>query len=77
MQDRPICFQCDEPIQTNAELIFEAPCGHEKCCSAVFHPLCLFDWRERRQKWEEWFEQVRQRWIEDHQQHTQEDERQD
>lgn len=77
MQDRPVCFQCDEPVQTNAEMIFEAPCGHETCSSAVFHPLCLFDWRERRQRYEEWFEQVRQRWIEQHQNHeNSEDERQ-
>lgn len=75
MQDRPICFQCDSPVKTNAELIFEAPCGHDGCASVVFHPLCLFSWRERRQEFEEWLKRVRERWIADH--HDNEDERQD
>ena len=48
MQDRPVCFRCDEPVQTNGEMVFEAPCGHDGCSSAVFHGLCLMDWREKR-----------------------------
>lgn len=48
MQNRPVCFRCDEPVQTNGEMLFEAPCGHETCSSAVFHGLCLMDWREHR-----------------------------
>lgn len=49
MQDRPVCFRCDEEIKTNGEIVFEAPCGHDKCSSAVFHGLCLMDWREHRE----------------------------
>ena len=48
IQDRPVCFDCDEVIQTNAEILFEAPCGHLSCSSAVFHPLCLMNWRDKR-----------------------------
>jgi hypothetical protein len=47
-------------------MVFEAPCGHDKCCSAVFHGICLFDWRERRAKWEQWFKEVRERWLAEH-----------
>jgi hypothetical protein len=66
MQDRPVCFECTEPIVTNAEMIFEAPCGHSDCPSAVLHPLCLMVWRERRQDIEVRLEQIRRAWIEDH-----------
>lgn len=66
MQDRPICFQCSKSVETNAELIFEAPCGHGHCASAVFHPLCLFDWRDRRVQIQEYVEQMRKRWLEEH-----------
>jgi len=66
MQDRPICFQCDKAVETNAEMIFEAPCGHDGCSSAVFHPLCLMEWRERREQIMEYVKTVRQRWIEEH-----------
>lgn len=48
MQDRPVCFKCDKAIETNAEMVFEAPCGHDHHSSAVFHGLCLMDWREHR-----------------------------
>lgn len=47
-QDRPVCFDCDDIIKSNAEMLFEAPCGHASCSSAVFHPLCLMNWRDRR-----------------------------
>lgn len=66
MQDRPVCFECDRSIETNSEMVFEAPCGHDGCSSAVFHAICLFKWREVRQRWSEWVEQVKQRWIEEH-----------
>lgn len=66
MQDRPVCFQCDELIKTNAEMVFEAPCGHEDHSSAVFHAICLFEWRERRSAYEEYFNQMRQRWMDEH-----------
>lgn len=48
MQDRPICFDCDQAITANADMVFEAPCGHDGCASAVFHGLCLMTWREKR-----------------------------
>lgn len=48
MQDRPVCFKCDKKIETNAEMVFEAPCGHDHHSSAVFHGICLMDWREHR-----------------------------
>lgn len=53
MQDRPVCFQCDGPIETNAEMVFEAPCGCDHHSSAVFHGICLFTWRERRKEIDE------------------------
>lgn len=66
LQDRPICFQCDLPIQQNADMVFEAPCGHDDHSSAVFHGVCLFTWRERRLKFVEFMEEVRQRWMRAH-----------
>ena len=48
MQDRPVCFQCDKTVETNADMVFESPCGHDECSSAVFHAICLFGWREKR-----------------------------
>jgi hypothetical protein len=66
MQDRPVCFQCIESIETNAEMVFEAPCGHNDCRSAVYHALCLFEWRERRAKFEGWLEEMKQRWLDEH-----------
>lgn len=66
MQDRPVCFECSEPIVTNVEMIFEAPCGHDTCPSAVLHPLCLMTWREKRQELELRLDQIRRAWIEEH-----------
>lgn len=66
MQDRPVCFECDKAVETNSEMVFESPCGHDGCSSAVFHGICLFGWRERRTKFEQWIEEVRERWIRDH-----------
>lgn len=66
MQDRPVCFQCDKSVETNAEMVFEAPCGHEDCSSAVFHGICLFDWREKRSKIQEYFKEMRERFMRDH-----------
>lgn len=52
LQDTPICFfvECAEPV--DHDLVFEAPCGHGDCASAVFHPLCLMKWREFREDME-------------------------
>lgn len=66
MQDRPVCFECDKAVETNSEMVFESPCGHDECSSAVFHSICLFSWRERRQRMEKWFNEVRERWIREH-----------
>lgn len=69
MQNRPVCFQCDKSIETNSEMVFESPCGHDECSSAVFHALCLFDWRERRQRMLDYIENIRRRWLEEHERH--------
>ena len=50
MQDRPVCFHCVKPIETNAEMVFEALCGCDEHVSAVFHAICLFEWRDRREE---------------------------
>lgn len=46
----PRCLECSEPVSP-ADLIFAPPCGstseHDRCGSAVWHPLCLMIWRER------------------------------
>lgn len=49
LQEDPICFwvRCTERVDHDP--VFEAPCGHEECPSAVFHPLCLMQWREHRE----------------------------
>lgn len=47
MQDVPRCFGCNNAVQHDP--IYEAPCGHPEHASAVFHPLCLMEWRERRE----------------------------
>ena len=48
MRPHPICFNCEEEVDHDP--IYEAVCGHESCPSAVFHPLCLMEWREHREK---------------------------
>lgn len=40
----PLCFHCIEPIESMP--VFESPCGHDECPSAVFHGLCLMEYRE-------------------------------
>lgn len=59
MQNRPICWECVTKIETNADMVFEAPCGHDDCVSVVFHGLCLMTWREKRDQIIKW---VRERW---------------
>jgi len=46
MQSRAVCFGCDTVIEHDP--IFEAPCGHDEHSSAVWHGLCLMEWREHR-----------------------------
>ncbi len=69
MQERPVCFVCHEAIETNAEMVFEAPCGTSTCPSVVFHAICLFDWRDHRRTMEERFEQMRAQWFAEHGDH--------
>lgn len=45
MQGAPVCFNCDEAVSA-ADAVFEAPCGHDEHPSAVWHGLCLMEWRE-------------------------------
>lgn len=47
LQDAPICFHCGDAVE--AMPVYEAPCGHEGCPSAVFHGLCLMEYREHGQ----------------------------
>lgn len=56
MQDRPVCFLCDRVIEYDP--VYEAPCGHEEHSSAVWHGLCLMEFREKR---DEWFKEFRRR----------------
>lgn len=46
MQDRPVCFKCTERI--DQEPIYEALCGHDTCPSAVWHGICLMEFRDER-----------------------------
>ena len=47
MHRLPVCFQCERPIEYDP--IYAAPfCDHDECGSAVFHGICLMEWRERR-----------------------------
>lgn len=48
MQRLPICLTCDKPVEYDP--IYEAPCGHDTCPSAVFHGLCLMEWRDHREQ---------------------------
>ena len=64
VQDRPVCFECTETIEHSP--VYEAPCGHADCPSAIFHGLCLMTWREVRQEIEKRVAQIRKRWIEEH-----------
>ncbi len=60
VQDRPRCFGCSEIIEYDP--IYAAPCGHGDCRSAVFHGVCLMEYREH-------FEAVQAsvaRWLRQH-----------
>lgn len=48
LQTAPRCFDCIEEVSAS-DAVFEAPCGHDDCPSAVFHGLCLMTWRENRE----------------------------
>lgn len=68
MQDRPVCFSCHEKVETNAEMVFESLCGCDDHPSAVFHAICLFDWRDTRRSIQERINEFRAAWREHHQQ---------
>ena len=66
MQDRPVCFKCHNTIEHSP--VWEAPCGHDDCPSAVFHGLCLMEFRDERESGER-FEVLGllvRPWIEEH-----------
>lgn len=46
LQDVPVCLVCAEKVRAS-DAVFEAPCGHEDCPSAVYHGLCLMEWRDK------------------------------
>jgi hypothetical protein len=65
MQDRPVCFGCDEVIEHSP--VFEAPCGHDDCCSGVWHGVCLMEWREKgRDHYIAFIRKVMQNWFQNH-----------
>ena len=67
MQELPICFDCNTEIKS--EPVFEAPCGHDDCRSAVFHGLCLMEFREQRESATDRFEIVGlivRPWMQEH-----------
>ena len=64
VQRIPVCFGCQEDVDMDP--IFEAPCGHERCPSVVFHGLCLMRWREIRDEIEERMARLRRAFFEDH-----------
>lgn len=61
LHDRPRCWGCQEPVEYDP--LFASPCDHERCPSAVFHGLCLMEWREYREKR---IAQI-ERWVAEHQ----------
>ena len=67
LQDRPICFECHTSIDNSP--IFEAPCGHDDCPSAVFHGACLMDYRDRSEQAPNRFEVMAvlvRPWLQEH-----------
>lgn len=60
MQDYPICYRCQRRVDYDP--VFEAICGHDECPSAVFHGLCLMEWRDHRD------DRIRQfrKWMTEH-----------
>jgi hypothetical protein len=64
MQDRPRCLKCAEVVEYDP--VYEAPCGHDDCPSAVFHGLCLMEWREYRQEFVRRMQQRFRELFQDH-----------
>lgn len=47
MQTRAVCFLCRTVIEHSP--VFAAPCDHQEHPSAVWHGICLMEWREKYQ----------------------------
>lgn len=48
VQEVPRCFKCSERIEHDP--VFAPPlCEHDSHASAVFHGICLMEWREHRE----------------------------
>lgn len=49
IHSKPRCFECGAMV-SSADLVFAPLCGstaeHDECGSAVWHPLCLMEYRE-------------------------------
>ena len=61
---RPICFDCEEPIQSAVDAVFAPPyCDHPDCGSACFHGVCLMRWRERREAFFAQMEQAKRNFL--------------
>lgn len=60
IHERPRCWVCLETVEFDP--IFSAICDHDHCPSAVFHGICLMEWREHREA------QVRalRKWVNEH-----------
>lgn len=51
IQEVPICFDCERRIESVSDAVFANPARDElDAPSAIFHPLCLMRWRERREE---------------------------
>lgn len=49
IQDRPVCFDCEERVTNLTDAVFAPPYLDDPTApSAIFHPICLMRWRERR-----------------------------
>lgn len=48
IHERPLCFAGDGAVTHDP--VFAAPCDHEACPSVVWHPLCLMEFRESRER---------------------------
>lgn len=48
IQQAPVCYHCSEPVEGNP--VYAPPlCDHQGCASAVFHGVCLMEFREWRE----------------------------
>lgn len=66
IQDRPVCSApwCVEQIEH--DWVFQAPCGHERCASVAWHPLCLMRYREDVEAFLNHQDQIKRQMFGDH-----------